>query len=849
MVLQLLSRITSLVLLALGMLFTPNAVVAQESETVIVALSYPLSGEASEARSERSRAIALEVTTIIGVPADRVEILPALPYLFVDAPAGFDLSGLRSIDGVRGVYRDQINVAFLDQSLAVIGQADALRNGATGEGRAVAVLDSGADYHVTDLGACTAPGPGCRVVEAFDAAPNDGQLDDATRHGTNVASVVARTAPKASIIAIDVFDGAGAPDSAVIRGLDWVYRNRARYGIVAINLSLGLRTNHAEMCPDIVYDSAFRLLSGAGVAIAAAAGNDAVRDGLSPPSCHPLAFAVGATTDSAIPATQYGPCLDPWLPVDRPPCFSNSARSLAMRAPGVLITAGGVTQGGTSQAAPHVAGAVAALMSTDAQLTAQTALQRLLNTGVPVADPRTGLVKPRLSLGAAANRAPVAIHDVGRITEGGGGLFHVLANDVDEDVAALTLTGVLAPDGCWAHAVRGRVYAGCEQANTVARLFRYSIQDSYGETAAGELRITVLASQGIPERMVAPVNVMTAASIQSDQGPHLGWIEAGVADRVMTEWLNADGSTMNNRYQVSQGRRDIVPNHLSLSSREHRLAFAWSEARNAKSVIVGAHFDGPILGMPYDASFDYARDTDRPIATVLGSVVAIGWQDAYNPTRLYAATFDNNSVPGPVSDVQVLTRYLDPSDVRTVAINDREYLLVRLGVGLSAYRFDAAGADRWNGARQIRQSEPISDFDVTALSNGTFAVVWSETEWLRESGIWYSILSAGGVTLQPPTRVTDGIGNRGQVAVAAQANGGFRVAWDVWEQGFTAILSTTVVPGTPPGTIEVDYYSSDTARDRPRDLDILVLANGNRHMLWANLSGQLRAKVRSPLPL
>ena len=76
-----------------------------------------------------------------------------------------------------------------------------------------------------------------------------------------------------------------------------------------------------------------------------------------------------------------------------------------MLAPGSTISAGGITQSGTSQAAPHVAGALAILRSTYPGETLAQVQGRLTANGVGVLDSRNGLTKPRLNLLAAARPA------------------------------------------------------------------------------------------------------------------------------------------------------------------------------------------------------------------------------------------------------------------------------------------------------------------------------------------------------------------------------------------------------------------------------------------------------------
>ena len=54
-------------------------------------------------------------------------------------------------------------------------------------------------------------------------------------------------------------------------------------------------------------------------------------------------------------------CSDPTTAADKVACFSNGGSLVTLLAPGAMITAGGYTMGGTSQATPHVAGAIALL--------------------------------------------------------------------------------------------------------------------------------------------------------------------------------------------------------------------------------------------------------------------------------------------------------------------------------------------------------------------------------------------------------------------------------------------------------------------------------------------------------
>ena len=82
-------------------------------------------------------------------------------------------------------------------------------------------------------------------------------------------------------------------------------------------------------------------------------------------------------------------------------CFSNSASNLSLLAPGAFWqapTQGGFLQyfHGTSAAAPAVAGAVALLRQARPELSPSAVAGLLRATGKAVADPRNGLLTPRL---------------------------------------------------------------------------------------------------------------------------------------------------------------------------------------------------------------------------------------------------------------------------------------------------------------------------------------------------------------------------------------------------------------------------------------------------------------------
>lgn len=300
----------------------------------------------------------------------------------------------------------------LSVSLGLINQPAAVSAGFTGQGVAVAVLDTGVDYKRDAFGPCTAPGAPagkCRVADFTHIGPDDGKIDSdpESMHGTNVSGIVAGVAPNARIIALDIFDGDHTGAALELKGLDWVMQHRAQYNIVSVNLSVGASKDyHTTACTESPLTGAFDQLRRAGVVPVVAAGNDAsaggsFTNGIEKPACAPGAVSVGAVYLADIGKTDFGDCGDSQTKADVIACFSQSGPNLGLLAPGARITAAGITESGTSQATPHVAAAVAALASKCKGANADQLTQALINSGPELTDRRNGLKKHRLDIVAA----------------------------------------------------------------------------------------------------------------------------------------------------------------------------------------------------------------------------------------------------------------------------------------------------------------------------------------------------------------------------------------------------------------------------------------------------------------
>jgi Subtilase family len=348
--------------------------------------------------------------------------LDSLPMLIVHVPTHALLDALARHPLVVQTWPEEVLSLNDAQSFPLIGQPAAFDAGLRGTGATVAVLDTGLDYRKPDFGSCASPGAaGCAVALVRDFAPDDGQLDD-NGHGTNVSGIVVGVAPGARVIGLDVFTGGGASSADIISAINWVIANRATYNIVAINMSLGGGSSTTPCATD-VFATPVAAARAAGVLSAIASGNNGLTSAISSPGCVPEAISVGAVYDSALGGLSYSTCSDATTAADKVTCFSNSASFLSILAPGALITAGGTTMAGTSQASPHVAGAIAVLAAKFPTDSPSKRASRLLSGATSIRDPRNGVTRPRLTLGANAGACSVTVSpETAAFSSSGGAL-------------------------------------------------------------------------------------------------------------------------------------------------------------------------------------------------------------------------------------------------------------------------------------------------------------------------------------------------------------------------------------------------------------------------------------------
>jgi uncharacterized repeat protein (TIGR01451 family) len=308
----------------------------------------------------------------------------------------------------------------------------------TGSGWSVAVLDTGVDkFHPALAGKVVSEACYSSNVPAAGATslcPGGATSSTATNsglhcavgiagcdHGTHVAGIAARVAPAAKIVAIQVFSrftDSGSNTSCQnanrtspctltyrsdqVAGLNRVFALHISSNgiqIASANMSLGGGRYFIPCDPDNSFFSlllAINQLRDQTIATVISAGNDGYRDSMGGPACLSPAISVASSDKANVISS-----------------FSNISIYTTLIAPGSAIVAP-VPQtyspiyqqkGGTSMAAPHVAGAIATFKEARPNATVPQIISALTNSALPtVSDTRSGgsVTKRRLDAWTSA---------------------------------------------------------------------------------------------------------------------------------------------------------------------------------------------------------------------------------------------------------------------------------------------------------------------------------------------------------------------------------------------------------------------------------------------------------------
>jgi len=271
------------------------------------------------------------------------------------------------------VDRNATNVKLLEQPALNQIRMSESHQLADGRGMVIAVIDTGVDPLHPVLRRRLIPG-GLDLVDG-DSTPweerdgvdddGDGDVDEATGHGTFVASLIAVAAPGASILPYRVLDddGGGTAYNLALALADALQRR-----VDVINLSLVYQERSTAV--DLLLERA----ADQGVVVVTSAGNDGLTSVPFPASdSHTMAVAALGEGGQFLAG------------------FSNRSELVDLAAPGEGIY-GGLddqsfgTSSGTSMAAPFVSATVAILLSVDPGLDPLLVRNALRQSGVPIQD-------------------------------------------------------------------------------------------------------------------------------------------------------------------------------------------------------------------------------------------------------------------------------------------------------------------------------------------------------------------------------------------------------------------------------------------------------------------------------
>lgn len=402
-----------------------------------------------------------------------------IPYVSLIASES-DIHKLKNTGLIKTARRVKSYDTQLFESTRVIGADVAWSRGYTGLGQTVAVLDSGVDNDHAHFSAniveeaCFLSG-----VANFDwvfefVEPSGDQLRDflleredslfkcangtgeqigwgasqpcesevgvtGCDHGTHVTGIVAGksylvggVALSAGVVPIRVTEPRLAHQTAtllafqqqtvednVLRALEWLYENRIRLNLAAVNMSFGEVVSGQGDCPGSQpYEALIQQLKSAGVVTIASSGNDS-SDKLRSPACLPDVVSVGATylEDQVWPQGNINRSLDLLAPGAGHVGASRGPTTCAITDHsqhwGICSAApdannpstNGRQEMGTSMAAPHVAGAWAVVKSQYPNVSVNAWLAHVKRTATPITveDSLGSYTVPRLNLDVATS--------------------------------------------------------------------------------------------------------------------------------------------------------------------------------------------------------------------------------------------------------------------------------------------------------------------------------------------------------------------------------------------------------------------------------------------------------------
>lgn len=332
----------------------------------------------------------------------------------------YHLQKILRMNGIKKIYLDRKVYTCLNIAIPTIQAPPIWETGNQGEGATIAILDTGIAPH-RDLDS--------RIIAFVDFINGYSHPYDDNGHGTHCAGCAASSgrssnglykgvAPKAKLVGVKVLGKYGESNlSRVIQGIEWCIKNKEKYNIRIISLSLGSKSqlSYREDPLCLITEMAWKK----GIVVVAAAGNEGPQfNTITSPGNHPLIITVGATDDRR--TIQYhddqvatfssrGPTIDGLV---KPDLLAPGTNIVSLRSESSFLDKWLVENrlndhyfrlSGTSMATPIVSGVIALMLTKKPDLTPDEVKQLLLKSAINLHHPENvqgkGLVNTQNALG------------------------------------------------------------------------------------------------------------------------------------------------------------------------------------------------------------------------------------------------------------------------------------------------------------------------------------------------------------------------------------------------------------------------------------------------------------------
>jgi subtilisin family serine protease len=351
-----------------------------------------------------------------------------------------------------------------------------------------------------------------RLGAGFTSELDGRGTEDCQGHGTHVSGTVGGTrwgvAKGVTVHPVRVFGcGRETTSEKIIAGIDWVTENHIKPAVV--NMSLGSGADPSK-------DNAVQAMIDAGVIAVVAAGNNNGDACLRSPARLPAAITVGATmsndrrpdttnwgfTQTGAPqGSNYGACLDIFAPGDN---ITSAAYSSSQ---------GSVAMGGTSMAAPAVAGAAALYLATHPLANQAEVAQALIDSATPNKVTNAGAGSPNrllYTLYAGGGNPPANVAPVANFTSTVSGLTATFTDSSTDSDGSIVSRSWNFGDGTSSTATNPTKTYTAAGTYTVT----LTVTDDDGATQAKTSSVTVAStppSGGTLTKGVAATNLSTSA--------------------------------------------------------------------------------------------------------------------------------------------------------------------------------------------------------------------------------------------------------------------------------------------------------------------------------------------------